>query len=205
MLPFLVPRTTPGVTISRIAGMLGSRASMLAEITFDGVQVGADALLGPERFAAGAVMTHALDIGRYTVACCCVGLIQAFLDACVRHATRELPGGGTLGQHQLVQAKIADMATSLRAARLLCQEAGRMKDSGEADTLITTWMAKYQASRAAAAAAADAVQILGAEGCGPGSVVARYYRDAKIMEIIEGSNEIQQLTIAAHVLRAGGQ
>lgn len=201
VLPFLVPRNSPGVQVVPITGMLGARASMLAEITFSSVTVGSDALLGPERFAVGAVMTHTLDVGRYTVACGCVGILQGCLDACVQHANRALPGGGTLGEYQLIRAKIAEMASSVRAARLLCEQAGRLKDLGDHETIIATWIAKYFASRAAAAAAAEAVQLLGAEGCGPGSVVARYYRDAKIMEIIEGSTEIQQLTISGHALR----
>lgn len=200
VLPFLVPRTQPGVRITPISDMLGARASMLADISFQAVSVDADALVGPSRFARGAVMTDALDIGRYLVARGCVGILRGCVDACVQHAHRPLPGGGTLADHQLIRAKVAQMAADHRAADLLCHEAGRLKDRGDHRTLITTWMAKYFASRAAASAASDAVQILGAEGCGPGSIPARYYRDAKIMEIIEGSTEIQQLTIAAHVL-----
>jgi alkylation response protein AidB-like acyl-CoA dehydrogenase len=205
VLPFLVPRETPGVRVTPISGMLGTRASMLAEITFDDVRVGPEALVGPERFAPGAVMTHTLDIGRYTVACGSVGILQACLDACVEHVNRPLPGGGTLAEHQLTAAKIAQMATASRAARLICQEAGRLKDLGEAETIIATWEAKYFASTAAAAAANDAVQLFGAQGCAPGSAVARYYRDAKIMVIIEGSTEIQQLTISSHVLGEGAR
>ncbi len=201
VLPFLVPCNTPGVKVTPITGMLGTRASMLAEISLTSVTVPADALLGPRKFANGAVMAHTLDIGRYTVAAGSVGILQGCLDACLEHANRELPGGHTLGEHQLIRAKIAEMVTSLTAARLLCERAGRSKDVGEPETIIATWIAKYFASRAAAAGATEAVQLLGAEGCGPGSVVARYYRDAKIMEIIEGSSEVQQLTIASHALR----
>ena len=201
VLPFLVPCNTPGVRVTPITGMLGTRASMLAEISFTSVTLPADALLGPRKFADGAVMAHALEIGRYTVAAGSVGILQGCLDACLEHASRKLPDGHTLGDHQLVRAKIAEMVTSLTAARLLCERAGRAKDAGDPETVIATWIAKYFASRAAAAAASEAVQLLGAEGCGPGSVVARYYRDAKIMEIIEGSSEIQQVIIAKHALR----
>jgi alkylation response protein AidB-like acyl-CoA dehydrogenase len=201
VLPFLVPSGTPGVEVTPITGMLGTRASMIAEIGLNSVTVPASALLGPQRFAKGAVMTHTLDIGRYTVAAGSVGILQGCLDACLEHANRELPDGGTLGKYQLIRAKIAEMVTSVTAARLLLEHAGRSKDAGEPETIIATWIAKYFASRAAAAAASEAVQLLGAEGCGPGSVVARYYRDAKIMEIIEGSSEVQQLTIASHALR----
>lgn len=201
VLPFLVPCHTPGVRVTPITGMLGTRASMLAEIDLTSVTLPADALLGPQKFANGAVMAHTLDIGRYTVAAGSVGILQGCLDACLEHANRKLPDGQTLGDHQLIRAKIAEMVTSVTAARLLCEQAGRSKDAGDPETIIATWIAKYFASRAAAAAASEAVQLLGAEGCGPGSVVARYYRDAKIMEIIEGSSEIQQIIIAKHALR----
>jgi alkylation response protein AidB-like acyl-CoA dehydrogenase len=200
VLPFLVPAGTPGVQVTPITGMLGGRASMIAEIGLDSVTVPAEALLGPERFAPGAVMTHTLDVGRYTVAAGSVGILQGCLDACVEHANRELPGGHTLGEYQLIRAKITEMVTSLRAARLLREAAGRSKDAGSPETIIDTWIAKLFAARAAAAAASEAVQLLGGEGCGSGSAVACYYRDAKIMEIIEGSSEISQLTIASHAL-----
>jgi len=201
VLAFLVPSGTPGVEVTPITGMLGARASMLAEIGLHSVTIPAEALLGPERFAKGAVMTHTLDVGRYTVAAGSVGILQGCLDACLEHANRNLPGGHTLGEYQLIRAKIAEMVTSVTAARLLCEQAGRTKDAGDPDTIIATWIAKFFASRAAAAAASESVQLLGAEGCGPESVVARYYRDAKIMEIIEGSSEIQQVNIAGHALR----
>jgi len=93
------------------------------------------------------------------------------------------------------------MVTDLRAARLLCAEAGRLKDAGDPATIMATWVAKYFASTAAARHAAEAVQIHGANGCSPEYPVARYYRDAKVMEIIEGSNEIQRTTIAGEAYR----
>jgi alkylation response protein AidB-like acyl-CoA dehydrogenase len=201
VVPFLVPRRTPGVAVRPITGMLGARGSLLAEITFDDARVPADALLGPERFADGAVMAHTLDVGRFTVAAGSVGILQGCVDACIEHANRRQPSGHVLSAYQLIRAKISDMVTSLAAARLLVEQAARSKDAGSPETVVDTWIAKHFAARAAASAASEAVQILGAEGCGPDSAVARYYRDAKIMEIIEGSSEIHQITLAAHVLR----
>jgi alkylation response protein AidB-like acyl-CoA dehydrogenase len=201
VLPFLVPTGSEGISRTPITGMLGGRAGMLAGIDLSAVKVGQDSVLGPQGFAEGAVMTHALDLGRYTVAWGCVGMIQACLDACAEHANRRLPSGRTLGRNQLIGAKIADMVGALRASRLLCEDAGRLKDRGDQETILATWVAKYFASRAAVGVSTDAVQIMGAQGCGPDSLTARFYRDAKVMEIIEGSNEIQQLTISAHLLR----
>ncbi|TDC63755.1 acyl-CoA dehydrogenase [Micromonospora sp. KC207] len=198
---FLVPRGTPGVIVTPIDGMLGTRGSMLAEVRLDGAVAGPDALVGPDGFAAGMVMTGVLDLGRYSVAAGSVGILQACLDASARHAAQREVSSGRLRDLQLIQAKLSDMVTDTRAARLLYEEAGRLKDRGDAATLMATWVAKYFASVAAARHAAEAVQIHGALGCGPGHPVERLYRDAKVMEIIEGSNEIQRITIASDAYR----
>jgi alkylation response protein AidB-like acyl-CoA dehydrogenase len=174
---------------------------MLAEVTFSDVALDGDALVGPGGFAAGMLLTSTLDLGRYSVASGSVGIIQACLEACTDYTVERKVGGRPLRDLQLIQAKMTDMLTDVRAARLLCAEAGRLKDADEAATIIATWIAKYFASRAAARHAAAAVQIHGANGCGPDYPVARYYRDAKVMEIIEGSNEIQQITIAGQAYR----
>lgn len=198
---FLVPRDSPGVEVRPIDDMLGTRASMLAEITFRDVRLGPDALLGPSGFTAGMVLTGTLDLGRYSVAAGSVGIVQACLEASAAYAAERQVGGTPLRDLPLIQAKLSDMVTDARAARLLLAEAGRLKDAGEASTIMATWVAKYFASTAAARHASEAVQIHGANGCGPGSPVARFYRDAKVMEIIEGSNEIQRMTIAGQADR----
>jgi alkylation response protein AidB-like acyl-CoA dehydrogenase len=199
----LVPRDTPGVWVTPISDMLGTRASMLAEIRFGDVELGSDALIGPAGFTSGMVLTGALDIGRYSVAAGSVGIIQACLDACSAYAQQRVVGGALLQDLPLIQAKLADMVTDLRAARLLLAEAGRLKDQGDPATIMATWVAKYFASTAAARHAAEAVQVHGANGCSRDYPVARLYRDAKVMEIIEGSNEVQRTTIAAEAYRRG--
>jgi alkylation response protein AidB-like acyl-CoA dehydrogenase len=193
---FLVPRGDR-VEVIPINDVLGTRASMLAELVLDDVRVAADAHLGPRGFAPGFVMTAALDIGRYSVACGCVGIIQACLEASAAYAQQRRVGDTLLADFQLTQQKIADMVTAAAAGRALCQRAGQLKDAGDHATVMATWIAKYFAARAAAQAASDAVQLHGAHGCTSDYPVARYYRDAKIMEIIEGSSELQQVTIAA--------
>ena len=198
---FLVPRRSPGVRVRPIRDIMGTRGSMLAELSFSDVQLDGDALLGPSGFTAGMVLTGTLDLGRYSVASGSVGIIQACLDASADYTTRRTVGGAALKDLQLIQAKVSDMVTDVRAARLLVAEAGRLKDAGESATIMATWIAKYFASTAAAKHAAEAVQIHGANGMGGDYPVARYYRDAKVMEIIEGSNEIQRITIAAEAYR----
>ncbi|MPZ81179.1 MAG: acyl-CoA dehydrogenase [Actinophytocola sp.] len=201
MSAFLVPATAPGVTITPIPNMLGTRSSMIAEIVFDGVRVPASAMLGPQGWAAGMVMTGALDMGRFSVASGSVGIIQACLDACVDYTSKREVAEGKLRDLQLIRRKISDLVTSLRAARLLCEEAGRLKEAGDPATIMATWVAKYFASTKAVAAANDAVQIHGANGCSQDFPAARLYRDAKIMEIIEGSTELQQTFIAGEAYR----
>jgi alkylation response protein AidB-like acyl-CoA dehydrogenase len=147
------------------------------------------------------VLTGTLDLGRYSVAAGSVGIIQACLDACASYANMRTVGGLPLRELPLIRAKLADMVTDVRAARLLCAEAGRLKDAADPSTIMATWTAKYFASTAAARHAAEAVQIHGANGCSREYPVARYYRDAKVMEIIEGSNEIQRLTLADEAYR----
>jgi alkylation response protein AidB-like acyl-CoA dehydrogenase len=192
---FLVP-AQPGVAVQPITGLLGTRASMAAELIFADVRVPAGAMVGPGGFAPGFVLTAGLDIGRYSVACGSVGIIQGCLEATARYARVRHVGGTPIGDFQLTKAKLANMVTAAAAGRALCERAGRLKEAGDEETVMATWIAKYFASRAAVKAAADAVQVHGANGCTDAYPVARYYRDAKIMEIIEGSSELQQITIA---------
>ncbi|WP_078962009.1 acyl-CoA dehydrogenase family protein [Streptomyces hygroscopicus] len=201
MSAFLVPADTPGVEITPITGVMGTRASMLARIVLRDVAVGPDALVGPPGWAAATVMTGALDLGRYSVACGSVGILQACLDACVAYTSRRTVRDGRLSELQLIRRKISDMVVSGRAARLLCAEAGRLKDADDPATIMATWVAKYHASTAASAAASDAVQIHGANGFSAAYPAARLYRDAKVAEVIEGSTELQQLTIAEEAYR----
>lgn len=199
---FLVPRDA-GVQTEPINDVLGTRACMLAEVVLDSIHVPAEAELGPSSFAPAFLLTTGLDIGRYSLACGSVGIVQACLDACVAYARERRVGDVLLSEMQLTQAKVADMVTSVLAGRELCRRAGRLKDDGDEATIMATWVAKYFASRAAAKAATDAVQLHGANGCTREYPVARYYRDAKIMEIIEGTSEVQQITVGRAALQQG--
>ncbi len=200
---FVVDAHLLGVHRTPVRGILGTRASMLAEIRFTGCRVPLDSLVGAEGMGL-AVATGALDIGRHSVASGCVGIIEACLDAALAHTGRRTQGGSLLHDHQLVQKMITDMSTDLRAARLLCREAGELKDDGDPATITATCVAKYFASTAAMRAASDAVQLHGANGCGEEYPVNRYFRDAKVMEIIEGSSQIQQTLIAKAAILTHG-
>jgi len=195
---FLVERETPGFATEPIRGMLGTRASMLAELYLRDCRIPKGNMVGGRGFGLASVATSALDIGRYTVAWGCVGIAQACLDASLQYTSHRQQFGVYLKEHQLVQQMITNMITNVKAARLLCYQAGYLKDAGDPHTIMETWVAKYFASTAAAQAASDAVQIHGANGCSADYPVQRYLRDTKIMEIIEGSTQIQQVTIARY-------
>jgi alkylation response protein AidB-like acyl-CoA dehydrogenase len=195
---FLVERHAPGLTTSPIRGLLGTRASMLAKLQLNECYVPQENQIGGLGFGLAAVAAAALDIGRYSVACGCVGITQACLEASLRHACERRQFATPLIEQQLIRQMVSDMITNVSAARLLCYQAGYSKDVGHPNTVMETCIAKYFASTTAMKAASDAVQIHGASGCSEGSPVQRYMRDAKIMEIIEGSTQIQQVTIAQY-------
>jgi alkylation response protein AidB-like acyl-CoA dehydrogenase len=193
---FLVDGDTPGLTREPISGMLGSRASMLAELRFENCEIPRSNMLGGIGFGLATIATAALDIGRYTVAWGSVGIGQACLEASVRYSSERKQFGVPLREHQLISQMVCDMLTNVRAARLLCLRAGYTKDINDPSTVMETWVAKYFASTTAVKAALDAVQIHGANGCSGDYPVQRYLRDAKIMEIIEGSTQLQQVMIS---------
>jgi glutaryl-CoA dehydrogenase (non-decarboxylating) len=200
---FLVERDTPGLTIEAISGMLGVKASMLAELHFEECRVAKKNMVGREGFGLSHVASTALDFGRYTVAWGCVGIGRACLEASAKYANERQQFGVYLSEHQLIRRMITDMMTNVRAARLLCCQAGYLKDTFSPAAIIETSIAKYFASTMASRAASDAVQIHGANGCSGEYSVQRYLRDAKVMEIIEGSTQIQQTTISDYASRDG--
>lgn len=196
---FLVEKKTPRLAIEPIRGMLGVRASMLAELHLEDCCIPASNLVGQVNFGVSHVAATALDYGRYSVACGCVGIGQACVEACLRYTNVRRQFGVYLSEHQLVQQLLTEMITNVKAARLLCYQAGYLKDTRDPGAITETSIAKYFASRTAFKAANDAVQIHGANGCSSEYKVQRYLRDAKIMEIIEGSTQLQQINIARSI------
>ncbi|WP_067651191.1 acyl-CoA dehydrogenase family protein [Nocardia harenae] len=197
---FVVDAANPGVRRIPVPGVTGTRGSQVAEIVLDHCELPLDAIVGPEGMGL-AVATGVLDIGRFSVAAGCVGILQACLRACVDYAGLRRQGGAPLRDHQLVQQLISAMAVDTRAARALVGQAARLKDEGSPDTIMATCIAKQFAATAAVAAANDAVQLHGARGCSDDYPVGRYLRDAKVMEIIEGSTQMQHVLIADDACR----
>lgn len=193
---FLVERNSPGFSTEPITGLLGFRSAMLAKVFMNECQIPAENLVGRVGFGFSHVASTALDHGRYCVGWGCLGLGQACLDACLSYTSERKQFGSFLKGHQLIQQLIAEMITNIKASRLLCYHAGYLKEKGDPSLIMETSIAKYFASVMVSKVANDAVQIHGANGCSSEYPVQRYLRDAKIMEIIEGSTQMQQIIIA---------
>ena len=195
---FLIGRDAPGLTIKPMRGLLGLRGSMLAELQFEACPVRDDARIGPANMSSGLLVGTALHLGRYGVACGCVGIGESCMQASFRYSAARTQFGLPLEQHQLIQRMLTNMVADVSAARLLCLEAGHLQQARDAQAIRATLIAKYFASRMANRVASDAVQIHGASGVSDTRPIERHFRDARIMEIIEGSRQIQQITIAKH-------
>jgi glutaryl-CoA dehydrogenase (non-decarboxylating) len=202
---FLVERQTQGLSVEPITGVLGLRGSMLGQITLERCRVPLANMVGRPGTGVTFVASDALDLGRYSTAWGSVGLAEECLTVAADYAARRVQYGTEIMNHQLVRQLLADMATETLAARLLCHHAGLAKEHGAFDVISPTLMAKYHASKTAVLAASNAVQILGAQGVSADSPVERFYRDAKVLEIIEGTSQIQQMLIGQAVSQAGPQ
>lgn len=198
---FLVERSMDGFASEPISGMLGFRSANIANLSIKDVHVPAANVLGRPGFGFSHIASTALDQGRYCIAWGCVGLAQASLEASMSYADSRHQFGKPIIEHQLIQEMLTEMIVQTKAARMFCLHAAYLKIKGEPALIMETSTAKYFASKVAAMASNSAVQIHGANGCSSDYPVQRYFRDARVMEIIEGSTQMQQIMIA----RAGHQ
>lgn len=200
----LVEAGRPGVTREPVAGQLGMRAARIAHVTFDAVRVPRDHLIAPIGAGLSHVVATVLDHGRHTVAWGCVGMAEAALRDAAAHAATRVQGGTPLSDHQLVRSSLARSAVATAGARELCLRAARSRASDPSRAVPDTILAKYAAADAAATVTRDAVQILGSAGCAPDSRAGRLFRDAKVMEIIEGAQHVAEMHIAERLFRDVG-
>jgi alkylation response protein AidB-like acyl-CoA dehydrogenase len=202
---FLVDTTRPGFSRGKDEPKLGIRASATCEIVFDGYQAAADERLGQEGEGFKIAMT-VLDAGRIGIAAQAVGIARAAYEASLAYAREREAFGQPIGQFEGIGFKLADMKTRIEASRLLVFQAAmakqRSKETGERYTLQAS-MAKLFASESAMFCAHAAVQIHGGVGYSREFPVERYFRDAKVTEIYEGTSEIQRLVIARQELGFG--
>ena len=190
---FIIPRDTPGLILNPYKNKLGFRPLCTGEVVLDNVRLGPDALLGDEGGGFSVAMT-AVERGRLGVAARSVGVAQACLEDSVAYARDRTAFGRTIAEFQLVQSKITDMAVGATTARLLSVACAEALGRGERARVLTS-MAKMYASDVAARSASDAVLIHGAAGVSPEYRVGRMYRDAKVLQIVEGSNDLHRSLI----------
>jgi len=190
----IVPNGTPGYEQGEPYRKMGWNASDTRPLTFTDCRVPQESLLGP-RGAGFRQFLRILDIGRIGVAAMGVGLAQGALDQAVAYARERRAFGRPIGKFQAIQIKLADMSTEIEAARLLTYKAARLKDADKPFTQ-TAAQAKLKTGRLAVRCSEEAVQIHGGYGYIEEYPVCRFYRDAKILTIGEGTDEIQQMVIA---------
>jgi alkylation response protein AidB-like acyl-CoA dehydrogenase len=195
---FLVEKGTPGFLVPKCEDKLGLRASDTAEFVFEDCRVPLENRLGEEGMGFKIAMT-ALDAGRIGIAAQALGIAAGACELSVAYAKERKAFGVPIGQHQMVQWMLADMATAIEAARLLILKAAALKDAGRPFSTEAA-MAKLFASEMAMKVTTDAIQVHGGYGYIREYQVERYFRDAKITQIYEGTSQIQKLIIARHVL-----
>src|SRR6476469_7616474 len=194
--------TFGGITVSRNIGKLGYKGIETVEMTYDDHRVGADCVLGGDDGLGHGLgfILGALEVGRINIAARAVGVARAAFEAAIRYAQERHTFGKPIAEHQAIQQKLADMGTKLTAARLLTQHAADLKQSG-ARADVEAGMAKLFASETAFEIATEALRIHGGVGYTTEFPIERYYRDAPLMIIGEGTNEIQRLVIARGLLQ----
>ncbi|CAM4470237.1 Glutaryl-CoA dehydrogenase [Mycobacterium basiliense] len=196
----IVPTSAPGVRLEAITDGLGCRAAGHADIYLNDVRLPAENILGREPQSLPLITTIALQYGRISVAWGCVGILRACLDQAAGHARARRQSEKALVEHQLIKRYLAEIFVLEQTAAHLCEEASRAWDSAMPDLAMKVVLAKHVSSQNATKGAAMAVQILASAGAHSGDLVARAYRDSKLMEIIEGSTEISQLILSDYVM-----
>jgi hypothetical protein len=196
---FIIDRDTPGFDVGKKENKMGMRASSTGEVLFRDCRVPDSQLLG--RQGEGFVDSlRTLDGGRISIAALAVGTAQGAYEAALSYSKHRKQFGRPISEFQAIQHKLADMATSIEAARLLTYRAGAMKDAGERVTKESA-MAKLFASEIAVDVCNEALQIHGGYGFIKDYPVEKFYRDVKLCTIGEGTSEIQRLVIARQLLK----
>ena len=197
---FAAEKGAPGLTVSRDIKKLGYKGLDTCELAFEDFPTPADALIGGAEGRGFKHVMGGLEVGRINVAARAVGVAQAAFEEAIRYAQQRETFGKPICEHQAIQLKLADMATKIEASRLLVRQAAEKKDRGERCDL-EAGMAKLFASEACEEVALEAMRVLGGYGYTQEFPVERFYRDAPLMIIGEGTSEIQKLVIARSLLK----
>ncbi|HUJ77882.1 MAG TPA: acyl-CoA dehydrogenase family protein [Thermoplasmata archaeon] len=196
---FLVPRTTPGVSVGKEEDKMGQRASSTSSVRFESVRVPVSSRIGKEGDGFSLAM-RTLDQTRTPIGAMSTGIAQAALDYASEYALKRQTFGKPIAEHQAIQIKLANMAQDVHASRLLVWQSAWTVDQGKTGTLESS-MAKCFASDAAMRVTDEAIQIFGGYGYMRDYPVEKLLRDAKLAQIYEGTNEIQRIVIARELLR----
>ena len=195
---FIVEKNTPGLIIGKDERKMGLHGSRTVQLTFENMRVPAENLLGQEGDGFKIALAN-LDVGRIGIAAQSLGIAEAALEAATAYAKERIQFGKPIAQQQGVGFKLADMATAVEAAKLLVYRAANMRSEGLSCGKEAS-MAKLFASQTAMDTAIEAVQIFGGYGYTEDYPVERYFRDAKVTQIYEGTSEIQRIVISKHVI-----
>ncbi|PHM46212.1 putative acyl-CoA dehydrogenase [Xenorhabdus mauleonii] len=195
----LVPKDTPGLTITAKKNMLGFKSAYLAVLDFNDCRIPKTNIVGKPGFGQNLISNSALDYGRISVAWAALGIQQAALAASAHRANSRTTFGTLLADQGIIRGYLAEMSSSLLASQLICLSATKAKEAKDEDALEQILQAKLFASHEAGIAAAKAVQIHGGHGCEEKNGISRLYRDAKILQVVEGSNELQKMLIGKEV------
>jgi alkylation response protein AidB-like acyl-CoA dehydrogenase len=196
---FIVDRNSPGFSIGKHEDLMGLRATDNCEMIFEDCKVSKENLLDQEGQGLKLALSL-LDVSRIDIGAQSVGIAQAALDKSIVYAKERKQFGRAIAEFELIQAKLAEMAMKIHAARFLTYNAAFMKDKGATRFSQESSMAKLYAATIAVEVTREAVQIFGGYGYSKDYAVERYYRDAKCMEIYEGTSEIQKIVIARNLL-----
>ena len=199
MTAFIIEKGTPGFSAGKKENKLGMRASETTELVFHDCRIHKSQVLG--KVGEGFIQSmQVLDGGRISIAALSVGIAKGAYEAAVQYAQERHQFGKPISSFQAISFKLADMATKIQASELLTRQAGRMKDQGKKTTKISS-MAKYYASETAVQVANEAVQIFGGYVYTKDFPAEKFYRDAKLCTIGEGTSEIQKLVISREILK----
>lgn len=198
----LVERNTKGLTIERETVMLGLRGSELGKISMDNVRVPKENVLSKVGVGALTTVATGLDFGRYSIAWGSIGMVAACLQEANNYSGHRLVGGKPIRQHQFIQGHLAEMTTGLRLCQEHLKSLAALRDNKGDKQITETALAKYATSKLAMKSTWRTLQVLGAKGYEAHSRTERFFRDAKVIELIEGTHEIQKSVLSTLVVDA---
>lgn len=188
----LLPRESTGLEIIPINNLIGFRSAKLAQLNFNNIKIPPENIIGNPGFGLSIIAPTALHYGRISAACSALGLLRACFEESISFSSERKISGKSIGEKGMIKSMLAEMGTDLQAASLLCYSACKAENEHRSDVYEKVLMAKYFTSKAAVKAASNGIQLKGASGCMESDPAARYYRDAKIFEIIEGTTQVHE-------------